>query len=171
MEKEKNVSFYLNNKLKSALKREVEIYSSLQDEQRNTIGKNISWILNNFFEENDIYKCKDLIINHLLADGEIDLTKMQKRLDAGLNSYPLLLLPSFVKKIDNYRKELNNISDLSFKITKMHFYTFILIHYFNNHKDKIIKQEIKFWSSSYFSYENDIRLDDKINFFSNILNN
>jgi len=169
----KQLSCYLNEKLKYALDKESSYFKFLGDESRDTINKNLVFIVERFIDNylTEPEKVEQMIVRIL---GVKNVAAAQKKkitqiLDIKLKSYPLKFTDEFNEKIEDFIKQY--YVTYGFKFQKIHLYNLILLDYYMEHKVEIAKNELEFWSSEYFRrFENESNFDDVIQMFKNLVN-
>lgn len=138
---EKKVSIYFNSFVKSALERETLFYKNSEiDGPRSTIFKNIEYILKEFIAIN-----KD----NISAITESIYRSLNKSIsNEKLSAYPVLIEEQVLIDVEELRLKINDT--LGVKFNKMNFLNFILLTYYIQKKDEIIKREMEFWNQPYF---------------------
>lgn len=138
---EKKVSIYFNTFVKSALERETLYYKNLDiDGPRATIFKNIEFILRDFINtyQDNISEVSKLI--YLSINKNIEENK--------LSAYPVLLEEDLLEKVEEIRLNINE--KIGIKINKINFFNFILLSYYIQKREEILKRELEFWNQDYF---------------------
>ncbi|MDQ1340888.1 MAG: hypothetical protein QG567_2046 [Campylobacterota bacterium] len=148
----KQVSCYLNEKLKYAIEKEVIHFKYRGIEERGTINKNMSYIIEDFIDNHkkNTEAIADVIVKVLSIDNfdSVSQRRLLETLDISLKSYPLKLSTAFSKKLEDFRVDCNRV--FGFKFTKTGFYNLILLHYYIENKVALAKMDLEFWSQDYF---------------------
>lgn len=150
--KTKAISCYLNEQLKLALEREAIYYKSLGDTERDSINKNMIFIMNLFIDEysQNISGLGDRFTEVIAKDiSSINPKDISRTLKVVSKAYPLKFTPEFSKKFEDFRVDVN--SNFKIIITKMNLYNFILLDYYIKNKIQIAKKDLVFWMQDYFS--------------------
>lgn len=166
--KSSQVSCYLSVAQKISLELEVVYFKNNDTEdakKRNTINKNISYILEQFIDKyiDNIEAIKDVLSNTLNTDinsqtvlnnklimREISLTQNQ------LVPYPLILSYTLISKFELFKKKCEE--ELNFNFSKTTFYNVILLDYYLRNKATIAKWQMEHWTQNYY-YRRNIQND------------
>jgi hypothetical protein len=166
--KSSQVSCYLSVAQKISLELEVVYFKNNDTEdakKRNTINKNISYILEQFIDKyiDNIEAIKDVLSNTLNTDinsqtvlnnklimREISLTQNQ------LVPYPLILSYTLISKFELFKKKCEE--ELNFNFSKTTFYNVILLDYYLCNKATIAKWQMEHWTQNYY-YRRNIQND------------
>lgn len=168
----KQLSCYLNEKLKYAIDKESSYFKFIGNEERSTINKNLVFIIEEFIDRYLVEPEKvEQMIVRILGVKSIEYAQRKKItqiLDIKLKSYPLKFTDKFNEKIENFIKQY--FLSYSFKFQKIHLYNLILLNYYMEHKVEIAKNELEFWQSPYFRrFEDDSDFSDVIQMFKNLM--
>lgn len=152
-DKLKRVSCSLNKMVKLALEKEVAILKSANYEDRNTINKNIIYIINSFLDkyENDMINFKNTLLTILDLEYSENLSNKKgllKNLKAGYGNFPLMLSISTSARCDALLDKAKE--EINLNITKNTFYNLALLHYYVFNRARIAEEELNFWLMPYF---------------------
>lgn len=168
----KQLSCYLNEKLKYALDMESSYYKFIGNDERSTINKNLVFIIEKFIDSylTEPEKVEQMIVRILgvKSVAYAQRKKITQILDIQLKSYPLKFSDDFNKKIENFISQY--YSTYGFKFQKIHLYNLILLNYYMETKVEIAKNVLEFWHDEYFRcYENESDFSDVIQLFKDII--
>lgn len=168
----KQMSCYLNEKLKYALDIESSYYKYKGDEERSTINKNLVFIIEQFIDSylTEPEKVEQMIVRILgvKSFAYAQRKKITQILDIKLNSYPLKFTDKFNEKVENFI--VNYHSTYGFKFQKIHLYNLILLNYYMEHKVEIAKNILEFLSNDYFRcFENEGDFSEVIQLFKELM--
>lgn len=168
----KQLSCYLNEKLKYALDIESSYFKFVGNENRSTINKNLVFIIEEFIASylTEPEKVEQMIVR-ILGVKSIEYAqrkKISQILDIKLKSYPLKFTDEFNEKIENFIKQY--LVTYGFKFQKIHLYNLILLNYYMEHKVEIAKNLLEFFSAEYFRrFENEGDFSDVIQMFKDLM--
>ena len=143
------VSCYISAAQKISLEFDVIYYKNLTTEEgkaRNTINKNISFILDSFIDKymDNIEEVKELSNRNMMRD----MSSYQRQ----LISYTLKLTTAFIEKFDLFKKKCED--ELDFNFSKTTFYNIILLDYYLHNKADIAKWQMEHWTQDYYKKRN-----------------
>lgn len=148
----KQVSCYLNDQIKQALEKEANYYKSQGDDTRDSINKNMVFIIDSLIDEyaDNIAGILERFTEVLSKSfDEIGPKDISRTLKVTSRAYPLKFTAEFSEKFDKFRLSINK--HFNIKITKMNLYNFILLDYYIRNKVQIAKKDLLFWMQDYFS--------------------
>ncbi len=146
-----NVSCFLNSTIKTALNIEV---SQLKYELNSTysINEHIENIFISFlnkYEKANGDELKKMILKTQLSKDVFNDKKMiLKRINTSNKPFPLSLSHGLSKKLDNFKNSIDRL--LGWKLAKQYLHNLILLVYFIEEKNRIVKKEIDFWNKDSF---------------------
>lgn len=158
------VSCYLSVAQKTSLEFEVVYYKNIETKEgkdRNTINKNISYILEQFIDKymNNIEAVRDVVASTLIAPINPKTVLNNKMMMRDMSSYqrqlipyPLKLSKSFMAKFELFKK--NCEEKLNFNFSKTTFYNVILLDYYLHNKANIAKWQMEHWMQDYYKKRN-----------------
>lgn len=158
------VSCYISAAQKISLEFDVIYYKNLTTEEgkaRNTINKNISFILDSFIDKymDNIEEVKKVVLATVLIpdNSKKALTNRNMMRDMSsyqrqLISYPLKLTTAFIEKFDLFKKKCED--ELDFNFSKTTFYNIILLDYYLHNKADIAKWQMEHWTQDYYKKRN-----------------
>lgn len=147
----RQVSCYLSDQLKQALEREAIDFKSQGNENRDSINKNMIFIIEAFLDEyfDDMDAVSKKFVEILSKDfNEIVSKDISRVLDVIVKPYPLKYTDAFSNRFEEFRLKLQK--HFNIKISKMNLYNFILLDYYIKNKVQIAKKELLFWMQDYF---------------------
>ena len=180
-EKTNQVSFYISVAQKISLDFDVIYYKNLNTEEgnkRNTINKNISFILKAFVDKyiNNIQGVKDVVLSTVIMPIDSKTTLNNKNMMRDMSSYqrklityPLKLSKSFMSKFELFKKKCEE--ELDFNFSKTTFYNIILLDYYLHNKAEIAKWQMEHWTQDYYQkrdLENN-KLEDVLKYINTVL--
>lgn len=146
-----NVGCFLNSTIKTALNIEVS-QLKYEFDSNYSINEHIENIfiafLNKYEDAGGNELQKMILKTHLSKDDFNDKKMMLKRINTSNKPFPLSLPLDLSKRLDNFKNKINKL--LGWKLAKQYLHNLILLIYFIENKNKIIKKEIDFWSKDSF---------------------
>lgn len=165
----KKVSLNVNQTIKTFLHFEKIIFEYKNIIDRDTINKNMIWIINNFvdnFKQDDL---KDNINKVLYIDiDKIDRKHFSKLMCFEHSYYPLIIDDELAEKIDKSIEMINKT--LSFKFNYRLFYIFVFLYHIKKNIKNVLKDILEFSTQEYFVGANkDLDLKEVIEMYNKIL--
>lgn len=158
------VSCYITPAQKISLEFDVIYYKNLTTEEgkaRNTINKNISFILDSFINKymDNIEEVKKVVLATVLIPNTSKTTLKNKDVMRDMSSYqrqlisyPLKLSKAFMVKFELFKKKCDE--QLDFNFSKTTFYNIILLDYYLHNKADIAKWQMEHWTQDYYKKRN-----------------
>ena len=138
-----------------------KILATEEGNARNTINKNISFILDSFIDKymDNIEEVKKVVLATVLIpdNSKKALTNRNMMRDMSsyqrqLISYPLKLTTAFIEKFALFKKKCED--ELDFNFSKTTFYNIILLDYYLHNKADIAKWQMEHWTQDYYKKRN-----------------